>query len=355
MERVAIKPGRAQLHALVLGLCAVCIAMVILPAFCAPLSLLMPLLACPLVGRREEPLVYVAAAMPAVVSLMAGYETVYSLSLLTVGGFALLVTKLLPPKNRVGMQGILWYMMAVAASLVLIAACAARMLGGPLWQSLAELMADVISRHEQSALLLYRFAASGLISVPEGYAGNALLSQLFNPLVVRQMLLSFKLTIGNLLFDLLPSFFVQASMMVGLFTALRVQRMNGVILVVEAQTPAHKKARVAVPPGFRLLTLPPRARWPITLMAVAALFLLSAAAPVAQIVGQLCYTTFETVFMLVGAAVIVGVFSSKNPERKRLYGLLAALLYMMAPFILFLIGLSDQTFHYRTKRSGHPD
>ena len=355
MEKIAIKPKRSQLHAMVLGLCAVCAAMIVLPALCVPLSLLLPLLACPLVGRREEPLVYVAAALPTAASLMAGYELLYSLSLATMGGFALLVTRLLPQKKRVGLAGMLWYMLAVAASLGLIAACATRMLGGPLWQKLTEVAVNEISRHEQSALLLYRFAAAGLISLPEGYAGNAVLGQLFNPLLSRQMLLSLRLTLENLLFDLLPAFFVQASMMVGLFTALRVQRMNGVILVVEAQTPARKKARVAVPPGFRLLTIPPQARWPITLMAAAALLLLSSPSPVLQMVGQMCYTTFETAFILVGAAVVVCVFSGKNPERKALFGALAAFMYVTAPFLLFLLGLMDQTFHFRTKRSARPD
>ena len=258
MERIDIKPGRAQLHALVIGLFALCMAMIVLPELCVPLGLVLPLLACPLVGRREEPLVYVAAAVPVIASLAAGYDTLYSLSLVSMGGFALLTTRLLPQKQRVGLSGILWYMLAIAASLGLVAACATRMLGGALWQKLTELLVAAVSQHDQSALLLYRFAAAGLISPPEGIAGNALLGQLLNPLVSRQMLLSFKLTLGNLLFELLPAFFVQASMIVGLFTALRVQRMNGVILVVEATSPAQKKARVAVAPGFRLLALPPR-------------------------------------------------------------------------------------------------
>ena len=355
MKQVPIKPKRSQLHMLVIGLSALCAAMIVLPEFCAPLSLLLPLLACPLVGRREEPLVYVASAMPAVASLMAGYDALYSVSLLSMGGFALLVTKLLPQKERVGSTGIMWYMLSVSMSLALIAASASKMLGGPLWEKLTEAIVDTLAGNERAGLLLYRFAAAGLISMPEGYVGNTLLLSVFEPVVVRQMLMSLKLMLGEVLFDLLPAFVVQSSMIVGLFTALRVQRMNGVILILEAKTPAQQKARVAVPPGFRLLMLPPRARWPITLMAVGALFLLSTASPVAQIVGQMCYSAFETTFMLLGAAVIVCVFSLKKPERKTLYGVLTAILYMIAPFLLFLIGLTDQTFHYRVKRSAHPD
>ena len=355
MEKVPIKPGRARIHALLFGLCALCTAMILLPELCAPLSLLVPLLACPLVGRREEPVVYLAAAMPAVSSLMAGYDTLYATSLALTGGLSLLATKLLPPQKRAGSSGILWYMGAVATALTAIIASASRALGGPLWQSLTEMLVNAIAQHEQAGLLLYRFAAAGLISMPEGYAGSMALMHVFEPLFMNQMLMSLRLTLENLLFEMLPAIFVQASVMVGLFTALRVQRMNGVILVVEARADGEKKARVAVPPGFRLIMLPPKARWPITLMAVAALILMMSEAALMQIVGQMCYTVFETSFMLVGAAVVVFVFSSRHPERRTLFGILAAALYVFVPFMLFLIGLTDQTFHYRIKRSGSPD
>lgn len=355
MERVPIRPGRSQIYALLIGLSAVCAVMVLVPQLCMPLSLLIPLLACPLAGRREEPIVYVAAAMPAVSSLIEGYDPFYSVSLCLAGALALLVTKLLPQKKRAGASGILWYVGAVACGLTAVALSAGRVLGGPLWKSLAALMTDAVARNEQAGLLLYRFAAAGLISLPEGYAGGTLLAHVLEPMVVRQMLMSLSLTLEKLLFDLIPAFFVQASLLVGLFTSLRVQRMNGVILLVEAQISGEKKARVAVPPGFRLLTLPPKTRWPIMLMAVAALVMMSANAPVAQIVGQMCYTLFETTFMLVGAAVVVFMVSRSRPDRTTLSGILAAALYVMLPFMLFLIGLTDQTFHYRLKRSGSPD
>ena len=71
--------------------------------------------------------------------------------------------------------------------------------------------------------------------------------------------------------------------------------------------------------------------------------------------GQLYYTLFETTFMLVGAAVLVCVFTAKHPRYKTLFGILAAVVFLLSPFVLFLLGMMDQTFHFRVKRSGRPD
>lgn len=353
VEQVPIRPGRAQVYALLAGLCVLCAAMLCLPQLCVPLSLLIPLFACPLAGRREEPVAWAAAAMPALSALMADCDPIYAVSLSLTGVLSMLATKLLPAKKRAGFTGILWHMGAVAAGLTAIAASASHMLGGPLWQTLAGMIVQEVAQGEQAGLVLYRLGAAGLISMPD--MGGPVLMHVLEPELVRQMLLSLRLTLETLLFELLPALFVQLSVMVGLFTALRVQRMNGVILVVEAQTSGERKARVAVPPGFRLLAMPAGMHLPMTLIAVLALVLMLSEGAVAQMVGQMCYTLFETAFMLVGAAVVVFVFSNRHPERKTLFGVLAAALYVMVPFMLFLIGLTDQTFHYRLKRSGSPD
>jgi len=71
--------------------------------------------------------------------------------------------------------------------------------------------------------------------------------------------------------------------------------------------------------------------------------------------GQLCYAAFETMFCLLGAAVMVFVYTKNDPDRKTLAGVLAAALYVMAPFVLFVIGLMDQTFHFRNPQAHKPD
>ena len=355
MQPVQIKPKPKQIRALVTGLCFLSLGMLLFPPLCVPLSLAVPLLGCLLVGKKAEWAAWMAAAMPTVSSLLAGYDPVYAFSLLAMGVSALLVTRLLPATKRAGLKGVLWYTSAVAFSLTLAAAAAMWMLGGPLWKVIAAMVVDTIGRSEQAGLLLYRLGASGLLRMPEGYAASNVLMHVFEPAFVQQMLMSLRLTMESALFEMVPALFVQASLIVGLFTSLRVQRFGGIVLVVETKSATEKKTHVAVPPGFSLVTLPSKARWPILGMAAAALFLLMSEGSVYQILGQMCFTTFETVYTLIGAAVLVWVFSAKNPERKTVYGALAAALYLMLPFVLFLIGLTDQTFHYRSKPSGHPD
>lgn len=346
METVGVRPERAHLRSLVIGLCLLCAVILFLPPLSFPLALALPLLACPLVGQRQEPLVYVAAAIPTVSALMAGLDTLYAVSLALVTLLPLAVTKWLPTGKRVGPMGALWYMGAVAAGLLSVLASATHALGGPLWRELTALWIDRISRSERAGLLLYRFAAAGLIPMPEGQV----LMHVFEPAMIRQLLFSLRRTLEGLLFDGLPMLFIQGSMIVGLFTSLRVQRTNGIVLVVEAKSPSQKTAHLTVPAGFRLIAVPNGLSWPLTLMALSALLLWLIDHPLAQILGQLCYTTFETAFALVGAAVFVCVCTVRHPRRKTLFGVLAAALYVFAPFVLFLIGLTDQNFHYRVNQ-----
>lgn len=354
MQSVSIKPGARQLKALIFGICTLCIVMVYAPHLCLPLTLILPLLACPLMGHKQQPVILVAAAVPAVAAFMAGAHELYAISLSLLVVLPLAVTRWLPVKKQAGLEGILWYVGAVAAALTAVAASAVLATGGALWQTLTEQILRMVQKHEQAGLILYRFAAAGLISLPEGMDKAGALAQVLEPAFIQQMLKSLKLTLESVLFELLPTYFVQVSLLVGIFCALRVQKMRGMVLIVEAGKGGEKKARLAVAPGFRMLAIPPQLRGPILVTAVLAIVCMLMNHPVMQIMGQLCYALFENVFMIAGAAVVVGVFSAKHPQRKTLFGILAAALYVFAPFLLFLIGLTDQTFHYRVKRPGHP-
>ena len=171
----------------------------------------------------------------------------------------------------------------------------------------------------------------------------------------QQMLMSLRLTLEMLLAQYLPSLFVQSCLIIGVFTALRLERMAGMVLVVEAKTPSQKHTRVIAPPSFRLLAIPRNLRMLTLGLAVASLVLLLSQNSVMQIVGQLCYATFQTMFTLLGAAVLVFLYTKNDPDRKTLSGILAAAVYVMAPFVLFLIGLADQSFHFRHPQAHKPD
>lgn len=354
MQTVALKPKRAEWMAMLIGLFLLCVPMMIVPALCAPLAMAMPLLACPLVGRREEPAAWITAAVPTVASLAAGYDALYAVSLALIGLLPLLITRLVPLKKRPAAKGIVMYIAAMTFSVTVVIAAAAHMLGGSLQYTLAEAIVQWVAASEDKEILLRQLMASGLISVPDGYSVQNAARPLMEAFYSQQMLMSLRLTLEMLLAQYLPSAVVQLSIIIGLFTSLRLERVSGVLLVVETRSASEKHTRVVAPPSFRLLAMPRPLRGTALALAVTSLVLM-ASGGMTGVVGQLCYATFETLFCLLGAAVMVFVYTKNDPDRKTLAGVLAAALFVMAPFVLFLIGLADQRFHFRNPQAHKPD
>ena len=330
MEGVSVKPGRKKIKALILSVCALCLLMVFVPPLCLPVAVLLPLLVCPLVGQGQGPVVLMAAIIPAAASGVAGYNALYAMCLSLPVALPLLVSWRVPLSKQAGLEGMLWYISSVAAGLLAVLASLTYALGGPLWQTLPEAYGRVVGSSEQAGLILYRLAEAGGVPLPQGYES----AQALDPLVAQQLLLSTKRVLEEGLFAGLPTLFVHTSLIVGVFVALRVQKMNGVVLVLEAHAKGEKKARVAGPPGFGMLRLPPQARGPVLLAAVASLFLMMMDSPLWQIMGQLCYSLFEAVFRLIGAAVAVCVFSVRKPRLKVLFGVIISMVYVISPFVL---------------------
>ena len=169
MQTVALKPKRAEWTAIRIGLAVLCGIMLTVPALCAPIALCLPLLACPLVGRKEEPLAWLSAAVPAVSSLIAGYDVGYACSLLLPGLYPLVVTRFIPIPKRPGAKGMLLYMTATAFSLLVVLAMAQHMLGGTLHAVLPGMIVERVGQMENLSEFLRRLAVQGLVSVPDGY------------------------------------------------------------------------------------------------------------------------------------------------------------------------------------------
>ncbi len=355
MQTVALKPKRAEWTAMLVGLLILCVMMLMVPALCVPLGLAVPLLACPLVGRKEEPVAWISAAVPAAASLMAGYDALYAASLLLIGFLPLLITRLVPIKRRPGAIGMLMYMAAMAFSVTIVLTMASHMLGGPLDESLAQAFVDWVDQAENKQMMLRQFAANGLISIPEGYIEQGTLRPLMEAAYSRQMLMSLRLTMEMLLMQSLPSLVVRSCLIVGVFISLRLERVNGVLLIVEARTAADKHTRVVAPPSFRLLAMPPNVRRTMFALGITALLLLTSPGSFAYTVGQLCYAVFETCFCLLGAAVMVFAYTKKDPDRRVFAGMLAAAVFVTAPFVLLMVGILDQKFHFRKPQAPKPD
>lgn len=355
MQTVALKPKRAEWTALLIGLAILCGIMFAAPVLCLPLALAAPLLACPLVGRKEEPVAWASAAVPVAASLIAGMNAAYAVSLLLIGLLPLMITRFVPLSKRPGAAGMVMYISAIAFSLMIVLCMAMHMLGGPLQATLPQLVAQKISRSANLGELLRRLAVQGLISLPDGYSLDGTIRPLMQAAYHQQMLMSLRLTLEMLVAQYLPKLFINACVLVGLFISLRLERMNGVLLVVEAKTASQKQTRVVAAPSFRLLAMPRKLRLLLLGMAVASFLLAASYGALAQTVGRLCYAAFETLYTLLGAAVLVFLYTKNDPDRRIMAGVLAAALYVIAPFVLLMIGLFDQSFHFRNPQAHKPD
>ena len=234
MQPSEIRPQRAQLTAAMLGLGLLGVVMAVFPFTCVLLALVVPLLACPLAGRKQQWAAWLAALAPATISLLAGFHPLYAVSLALPGLCAMATALWLKRSKRLpAPAAILYEMVAYAFALLCVVICAQAALGNAIAPGLAEWLVKRVQSSGNTGLLLYRFAAAGLIAVPEGYQKASLLSFAFDPVLIRQLLLSLRLTAERLIASALPSLFVQACMLGGLFTALRCQRLNCMVLLVE--------------------------------------------------------------------------------------------------------------------------
>ena len=357
MEAIQLKPRKTQIMVMTIGLGVLCGLSLAAPVTGLAAAILVPLFGCPLVGRKEEWLAWATAAAPTLGAMLEGFPTTYAVCLLLPGLLPLLVTRLIKLKQRTGPRGMLLYIAASATALTLCAVCITQLLGGPIGQTLPVRVTELIARTDNPGLILYRLAASGLLALPENYGRSDLLSHLLEPALVRQMLMSLRLTLEKMLGYYLPYGFVQITLLTGLFTALRTERAHGMMLVIEANTakPSERRARVLPPPGFRHLTLPNGLRRAVYVMWALALILISASNPLAVTVGMLFFSLCSALLQLNGAAVGVYMFSEKHPDWLVPIGIIVGVIYAISPMALMIIGVSDTFLHYRTKKSGKTD
>lgn len=185
--------------------------------------------------------------------------------------------------------------------------------------------------------------------MPDGYSG-ALPLFLLDPAVVRQMLLSLRLNVALMLENLLPWLFVQACLLGGLFTALRVQRMRCAVLVVgpDPEASGRTQGTCGVPARFPPDGDPSRLRWVLFLMALASLLLIARRRGCADPGPALLRNLFLR--LSAGGCGGAGMHAlCAHSGRAALYGALSAVLYALFPVALFFIGVADQALHFRSR------
>ena len=190
----------------------------------------------------------------------------------------------------------------------------------------------------KGAQILIQLVQAGLLP-----AGNAVL------LPARQLLMSLELTVQNLLRALLPTLFVQGTVLSGLFTAFAMRRAEGAVVVVQALQGNGRKATVLVQPGFSLLMIPRGLGVFLMGAALLSLPMTSSANSLVCTLGQLFSAAFTTAFALQGAAVLICAMTARRPGHSAAAGCLAAALYVLFPLALLMTGVSEQFFHYRLR------
>ncbi|MEG0638926.1 MAG: hypothetical protein RR824_02725 [Clostridia bacterium] len=353
MQVVKLKPQRIQLLTQLLGLALCVFGMLLAPVLCLPLSLLLPLFACPLVGHKQQWAGFLSVAAPAVISLLSGFDVLYSLSLLLPCGLCLAVAEYLRPSKKAALPyAFVYYIIAYFITMGMIIACLAQAVGGSLVLGLAAKATEAIRTSPKSGQILYNLASMGIVGLPSNYVHPTMLSFTLDPIFIHQLLLSLQRSLELALWPLIPSWFVQICFLGGLFTTLRTQHMNHAILLVttlDKPSPDAKKVEITLPSGFSRLQLPPSLRLPLSLIALASLFCALTPGDLWGELSLLLWAVVLCLFEVLGAAVLVGVLSARKPEQKSLWGCLAAALYLLFPIALFLIGMLDPFLHFRSR------
>ncbi len=349
MEGIQIKPKRAQitLNVIALGvLCGISLAVPALAVFCA---LVTPLFSCPLIRHKEEAVGWLCSAVPCVSALIAGFDPFIALSFSVPALLPTAMARLTPIQKRVGAAGLAFHCAASTVGLTLTAAVFTWRLHAPLTVSLPALAVRLVESSENPGLLLYRLAANGLLAVPKNVTGNELLIHLMDQPLIREMLLSLRRTVELFAQQTLPTLFVCASLFVGVFTSLRVEHLNGVMLIVEhdPKKPHERKTRVIAPPGFRLLALPSKAHLVMTVLLVAAV-IIPADGGFSQTLGAVLSGAVFGTAMLIGASVLVFKLAQRYPDREAPIGIAVGAVCLFCPMLPIMLGLCDGWFHFRS-------
>ena len=349
MQAISLRPQQRLIMSKRIALCVLAVLSVAFPALGLPLAMLMPLFAAPLMKGKASWLTFVPLAVPGIVAALHKYPYFYAIMLLLVAFLPTSIPLFEKPTNGAKPERVLVYIVTVliTAGLALWALYADQRLEGiSLAEHIATQAEQWLMTHPKRTELLYRAMTAGLLPVPEGYQQVTLLNLMLDPVFLSEMRLMVRTRVMQLVESYVPSLLVQSGIIIGLFIHLRIQRMWGAYLLLNKDEP--QKVSVALAPSYSTFRLPRQAHGVLFLFCLA-YFLLAGTKGFWNRLSQVLYYTFEVAYQLQGGAVVCGHISRKNPDRRVLGGVLATVLYLMAPFALFIIGCFDNVFSFRSK------
>jgi hypothetical protein len=287
------------------------------------------------------------APLPALIVLLYRWPMGYGLGLLLVTALPMVIAWRMDGKESAAAQSLLVY-----PAVMTLALCIALLGLRPLYQDaglpawLAEWATGWVMKHPQRTQLLYQAMSSGLLPVPEGFSNFTLLTLTINPVFLHQLELEMHARFLSLIRTSIPSLVVEGGMIIGLFTALRVQKLRNAYLLVDRENP--QKVRIALTPSFSMLRIPKGWNWKLLLFLIFYL-LFYGSGGVLSTMAVLLRNAFETLYQLQGAAVICAWLMRQDEDRRTLAGIAAAALYLLVPMALFIIGCFHYLFPSRTQ------
>lgn len=345
-KAILLKPPKGKIQGMVAACWILSVLSLLLPGASLAAAFLLPLFLCPLWGTGKEAWAYPPAlALPALGGWLWTRQPMFAFSLLLACAAPLTATAL---QKKPFPQGIFGGMLAYAFGVATVLLGSRFCVGDDLAKGLTELAVREIQSSSSGYVTLYRLAASGYLSMPEGASVRSLLlTMLEQPALNRQLLLSFQLRFRQDLALLLPSACVHVCLIGGVFCALRTERARGSLLLVDEDQKTPPALRVA--PGFSALAM--SRGMEAALFGMGALgygIALSTANGWFVQLAQLLIATFQAGYRLCGAAVLTGLVMRRKPEWRVPAGLLAGTMYALTPSILFLLGMLDPLAHFRT-------
>lgn len=326
-------------HTIAFGVLVGCVYL--LPPLAFVVAFTLSLIVCPAFSDGDIWYALALPLAPAIGFFASGGDAYFSV-LLTM--FPYLCLLVVAAKQRWRMTFLMEILLCTGAFLLSALGMLIRLselLGGPLFQSLSQYVVDWIQGSPLSGNILYQLTQFGFLTVPDAYRDTAAFQLgsfvLLNPPLQKELLNMLRLRLNEGFAQWIPSILMQGSIILGLFTALTTERARS------------RKATVPLPiPSFTLLRLSRREQRFMLALCIGIVLTSFSDNAVTSLVCALMYAAFVSVYQLLGAAIMVFTFSRRHPERAVLYGILAALIYLIFPVALFLLGVVDQFIKFRT-------
>jgi hypothetical protein len=309
-----------------------------------PVGLLLAPLCAYLYGLGAYSLAFLMPTVPvAAYRFGAGGGDPYLSVLLFVLPYLCMAALMLSRRLRFSLTGEAGLCVAVYLAVLLgMLARVSAMLGAPLFAGLSAYAVAQLNSAYQAGDLYFRLASAGFLTVPEGMraaAGLQLGGMVWlNPLLQLELSNMLRLRLDEGLRVWVPTLLMQGSLTLGLFCALLAERGA-----------ARKAGTPAAAPLFRTLHLPKREQGYLLFICVATVLTSVSGHTYTALLCTALYATFAGVCQLLGAAVLVFLFSRRHPARAPLYGALATALYILFPLALFVLGIADQLMHLRAR------